>query len=410
MERILIRHLSGARAGEVDEFPAAETSEILVGRDPEAAVRFDPSREDLVSRHHLKIVRDPESADEFAVVDLQSRNGAFLNRQRVYAPARLTHNDVIQLGPAGPEFRFELDPAPLHSLPPLRDTGVLGLSAGPLMVTTTRETLPPELYGGSGMAPRPIGRATVERMLGDTFAKVKHESDKAVWVGAAALTAILVVGGAVFFYERQNAVEASQQAQQNQQLMQQMSQDVRKAPEIAEAMRQEVLRLNNQLLLSDARHEERLRALSRELTAQQAAAHNEQLALTKEAVRELARQAAAGEPAPPATAAGPDTPSSTPAPPPVRDAGQKLDYDTAVRRGVDLLQTGDAAGALKLAQQLMQSQPGRWEAYSIAASVAKIQDKPSQAKSMFEKALSLAPEEVKPSLQQALQEIARGGQ
>ena len=66
MERILIRHLSGARAGQVDEFPAAETSEILVGRDPEATVRFDPSREDLVSRQHVKIVRDPESPNEFA--------------------------------------------------------------------------------------------------------------------------------------------------------------------------------------------------------------------------------------------------------------------------------------------------------------------------------------------------------
>jgi len=415
MERILIRHLSGARAGEVDEFPAAETSEILVGRDPDAAVRFDPSREDLVSRHHVRIVRDPESPDEFAVVDLQSRNGTFLNRQRVYVPARLTQNDVIQLGPAGPEFRFEQDPPPLNSTHSSSDADMFGFSAGPLMLAT-RET-PPDPRASSGLAPRPIGRATVERMLGDTFAKVKHESDKAVWVGAAALTAILVVGGATYIYQRQNAAEASQQAQQNQQLMQQMGQDVKKTPAVAEAMRQEVVRLNNQLQLSDARNEERLRALSRELAAQQAAARQEQLALAREAVRELANPQPQGQPAPlppvgtqaaPIPDAVPDTPSSAPAP--GRDPGQKLDYDTTVRRGVDLLQNGDAAGALKLAQQLMQSQPDRWEAYSIAGSVAKIQNKPSQAKSMFEKALSLAPDEVKPSLQQALQEIARGGQ
>ena len=34
MDRILIRHLSGARAGQVDEFPAAGTNEILVGAIP----------------------------------------------------------------------------------------------------------------------------------------------------------------------------------------------------------------------------------------------------------------------------------------------------------------------------------------------------------------------------------------
>ena len=89
----------------------ARRHEILVGRDPDAAVRFDPSREDLVSRQHMKITCDPEFPEEFSVVDLQSRNGTFLNRQRVYGPARLGHSDVIQLGPAGPEFRFELDPA-----------------------------------------------------------------------------------------------------------------------------------------------------------------------------------------------------------------------------------------------------------------------------------------------------------
>ena len=381
MERILIRHLNGVRAGQVDEFPAAATNEILVGRDPDAGVCFDPSREDLVSRQHVKIVRDPELPDEFAVVDMQSRNGTFLNRQRIYAPARLTHNDVIQLGPAGPEFRFEIDPPPVSTRP-------LDRTSNSLMLAPMR---------GEDAVPRPIGRATVERMLGDTFTKVKHESDKAVWVGAAALTAILVVGGVIYIYQRQNAVDASVQAQQNQQALQQMGQDVKKGPEMAEAMRQEVERLNDELKVADQRSEERLRRLSQQMA--------EQEAITKQAVRDMAdRQLAQSMPSvPPA-----DIPSSTPATP-ARDVNPR-DYDAAVRQGVGLLQNGDAEGALKVAQQLMQTQPTRWEAYSIAASVAKVQNKPSQAKSMFEKALSLAPDEVKPSLQQALQEVSRGGQ
>jgi len=380
MERILIRHLSGARAGEVDEFPAS-VNEILIGRDPDASVCFDPSREDLVSRQHVKIVRDPESPNEFAIVDLQSRNGTFLNRQRVYNPARLSHNDVVQLGPAGPEFRFEFDPPPVTITRPLERTGTL------MLAPVHEET-----------APRPIGRATVERMLGDTFTKVKHESDKAVWVGAAALTAILVVGGITYLYMRQNAVSADQQAQQNAQAIQQMGQDVKKTPEMAQAaMREEVERLNAQLKTADQRNEERLRRLSQQLS--------ETEAVTKQAVRDIAeRQASQSMPANPSV----DIPSSTPVTPP-REANPK-DYDAAVRTGVGLLQNGDPDGALKVAQQLMQSQPNRWEAYSIAASVAKVQNRPSQARAMFEKALSLAPDEVKPSLQQALQEISRGGQ
>jgi hypothetical protein len=381
MERILIRHLSGARAGEVDDFPAT-VNEILIGRDPDAAVCFDPSREDLVSRQHVKIVRDPESPNDFAIVDLQSRNGTFLNRQRVYNPARLSHNDVIQLGPAGPEFRFELDPPPVTITRPLERT------SNTLMLAPVHEDT----------APRPIGRATVERMLGDTFTKVKHESDKAVWVGAAALTAILVVGGITYLYMRQNAVSADQQAQQNAQAIQQMGQDVKKTPEMAQAaMREEVERLNAQLKTADQRNEERLRRLSQQLS--------ETEAVTKQAVRDMAeRQSSQSMPANPSA----DIPSSTPVTP-GREANPR-DYDAAVRTGVGLLQNGDPEGALKVAQQLMQSQPNRWEAYSIAASVAKVQNRPSQARVMFEKALSLAPDEVKPSLQQALQEISRGGQ
>ncbi|HUB79956.1 MAG TPA: FHA domain-containing protein [Bryobacteraceae bacterium] len=386
MERILIRHLSGARAGEVDEFPAS-VGEILAGRDPDSGIAFDPSREDLVSRQHIKIVRDPESPNDFAVVDLQSRNGTFLNRQRIYAPARLAHNDVIQLGPAGPEFRFEFDPPPGNII-----TRPLERPANALMLSPMHEET----------APRPIGRATVERMLGDTFTKVKHESDKAVWVGAAALTAILVVGGITYIYMRQNAVDATQQAQQNAQALQQMGQEVKRTPEMAQAaMRDEVDRLNAELKAADERSEQRLSRLSQQVT--------EQENITKQAVRDIAeRQQSQSMPAVPPPAGAADVPSSTPATPP-RDSNPK-DYDAAVRTGVGLLQNGDSDGAMKVAQQLIQSHPNRWEAYSIAASVAKVQNKPSQARLMFEKALSLAPDEVKPSLQQALTELSRGGQ
>ncbi len=170
-------------------------------------------------------------------------------------------------------------------------------------------------------------------------------------------------------------------------------------------MRQEVVRLNEELKFSDARHEEHMKQLSHQLA--------EQEAVTKQAVRELASRQPpqALEPLPPSQPAA-DIPSSTPAQGAVRarSSGQKASYDASVRQGVGLLQAGDAEGALKVAQQLMQSEPTRWEAYSIAGSVAKVQNKPTQARSMFEKALSLAPDEVKPSLQQALQEIGRAGQ
>jgi hypothetical protein len=392
MERILIRHLSGARAGQVDDFPAAETNEILVGRDPEASVRFDPSREDLVSRQHVKIVRDPESPDEFAIVDLQSRNGTFLNRQRVYAPARLSHNDVIQLGPAGPEFRFELDPEPRHTTRPHPEAATATRGGGLMLYSE------PPL--GQGVAPRPIGRATVERMLGDTFTKVKHESDKAVWVGAAALTAILVVGGAIYVYLRQSAADANLQALQSQQAMQQVSQDIKKTPELAEAMRREVVRMNDELKMADDRNQANLRQLSRQLA--------EQEAVTKQAVREMANRPQSLEPLPAQPA--PNIPSSTPAAPAPAVPATAASYETSVHQGVDMLRNGDADGALKMAQQLISTEPNRWEAYSLAGSVAKVQNRPSQAKSMFERALSLAPDDVKPILQQALQEIARGGQ
>ena len=59
MERIVLRHLSGSKANQVEEFPLAHFKDLVAGRDPSATVKYDPDRDDLVGRQHAKIAQDP---------------------------------------------------------------------------------------------------------------------------------------------------------------------------------------------------------------------------------------------------------------------------------------------------------------------------------------------------------------
>jgi hypothetical protein len=79
-------------------------------------------------------------------------------------------------------------------------------------------------------APRPIGRATVERMLDDTFGRVKKESGKTLWVGVAAMLLIVLVGGGAFLYMRRAAGENAKRAEEQQVLLLQMAQVVKQQP------------------------------------------------------------------------------------------------------------------------------------------------------------------------------------
>lgn len=112
MKRIVLRHISGSKAGQIDEYPHAHHSEITIGRDPSAKLVYDANRDDLVGRQHACITRDPAAPDCFNITDLQSRNGTFVNRQRINGTVRLMPGDVVQLGPGGPQFEFDLDPRP----------------------------------------------------------------------------------------------------------------------------------------------------------------------------------------------------------------------------------------------------------------------------------------------------------
>jgi len=66
--------------------------EYMLGREDDVAVAFDSL---TVSRHHAKI---RVSRDVAMVEDLHSRNGTFLNGERLTAPASLADGDEIALG------------------------------------------------------------------------------------------------------------------------------------------------------------------------------------------------------------------------------------------------------------------------------------------------------------------------
>ncbi len=112
IERVILRHLSGSKAGQHDTFELKQCSEFNIGRLPSSEVRYDADRDDLVSGQHARIVQDPADPAVFTLTDLGSRNGTFVNKQRVTSPVRLRPGDVIQFGAGGPEMEFDCDPRP----------------------------------------------------------------------------------------------------------------------------------------------------------------------------------------------------------------------------------------------------------------------------------------------------------
>ena len=176
MRKIILRHLSGSKANSTDELSADQNLAILFGREDGVQVKYDPTRDmdDLVSRQHAKIGRDAADSNSYFIEDLGSRNGSFLNKQRLSGRANIAPGDHVQFGPGGPEFEFDLDPRPIVPAR-TREASVADLSRSAVVTPATREsnvvnpgasTNPPPATGEPVKAT--VGKATVERMIGDT--------------------------------------------------------------------------------------------------------------------------------------------------------------------------------------------------------------------------------------------------
>lgn len=211
MERIVLRHLSGSKANQVEEFPLAHFRELIFGRDPSASVKYDPNRDDLVGRQHAKIIQDPADPNQFVITDLNSRNGTFVNRQRIGGSVRISPGDTVQFGAGGPEFQFDVEPRPQADMRPTRMPGegtTASYGSSPVTTPPTRmgtgpSPMPPP--GSMPMGPGPtmpapgtVGKATVERMIAQT----KSDSRKFIFIGGAALVFIIVIVAGVLIYHQ----------------------------------------------------------------------------------------------------------------------------------------------------------------------------------------------------------------
>lgn len=200
MDRVLLRHLKGSKSGTVEEFPLAQVTELTLGRDPMAQVRYDPDKDDLVGRQHARIVRDPKDPARFTLTDLNSRNGTFLNKLRVVGTMPLVPGDVIGLGAGGPEIQFDLDPLPAAYVKATR----LAVGSEP-SVAETRMQSPSgaTATAGAGGGKATVGKATVERMIGETKKEGRRN------VVAVVAIAILAIAGAAYWMKTRSDADAT---------------------------------------------------------------------------------------------------------------------------------------------------------------------------------------------------------
>jgi len=68
------------------------TGEVTLGRDPASDIFLDDI---TVSRHHARIMVDKNSVQ---IVDVDSLNGTYVNRELIEGPKILESNDELQIG------------------------------------------------------------------------------------------------------------------------------------------------------------------------------------------------------------------------------------------------------------------------------------------------------------------------
>jgi serine protease Do len=216
MEQIVIRHVSGSKANQIEHISLAGVNEITIGRDPKSTIAFDSSRDDIVSRRHAAIRVVLGDQMSFRLADLGSNNGTFLNGERIKEEVELLPEDSIELGKNGLKFIFDVHPRPANLV---ARTRVIDISdAAATRVIETAGIAARDAVLASDMDVEPaiqkfepppkvgVGKETVVRMLGE-----ERRATSRVWVSyLAGLAAFVALGGGAFYWKHIQDKKASE--------------------------------------------------------------------------------------------------------------------------------------------------------------------------------------------------------
>jgi serine protease Do len=199
--QIIIRHTAGAKVNRIDPFALADTKEVTFGRDLTSSIAFDSPKDDVVSRKHAVLRIKNQEPPSFALEDLKSSNGTFVNGERIAGEVELLPEDTVEFGKGGPKFTFDVQPRPAALAARTRVMNAIDMTATRTVATTA--IAPSAAATGAQTASTPvktgIGKNTVMMMLSDERKKTSQ-----LWMGAvAAVTAFVIVGGGLLYWRMQ---------------------------------------------------------------------------------------------------------------------------------------------------------------------------------------------------------------
>jgi serine protease Do len=180
IERFVIRHTSGSKINQVEEFDYSKP-ELSIGRAAGSDIQFDPEKEIIVSREHGKITKVSSDPPKFTITDNNSRNGIFVNKTRVKGTVDLNPGDEVQLGLNGPVFSFDIYPRPQDLM---SATKVVEIPTS-IKATTISAISPVTVVPNSEPVKVGLGKQTVERML--VAERKKSYSSMGIILGALVL-------------------------------------------------------------------------------------------------------------------------------------------------------------------------------------------------------------------------------